>query len=323
MSGPDRSEPSKDHDAQPPAWARAPLRVLRRAYRFMHSTDVDDWEDALIHSDRAIEVAVGSYVGLPERVRKRQVPREMSERARSSKFPEKLAFLEWYLDVRGEPHEQLLNDAAHYHSLRNPAYHASTGFIPAADDVEGAFNTALTVFRALFGFDPLPALRSGLPVDTSPNHTPTKSPGIGRPGNLSSPEADGGRGYRRRPGNLEQLMARADDWNVGRGVRALIAAAEGCGLVQRVTYNSVNFYSPSDRRISLLIIGPDWHGGGRVLIYLAQGAAFERDFPWMSGPEHDRLFGPENKRVLSGDDGIKFAGQIRRALRCRDIPSAD
>jgi hypothetical protein len=321
VSGKLQSDPSADLASSPPAWARAPLRVLRRAYRFMRSTDADDWEDALIHSDRAIEVAVASYVSLPERVRKRQVPREMSERARSTKFLEKLAFLEWYLQAIGELHEELLNDAAHYHTLRNPAYHATTGFIPAADDVQGAFTTAATVFRALFGFDPLPAVQAAVPVEEAPRSVaPSGQAKVGSP----ALQAEAGpRRYRRRPGNLEQLLARADDWNVGIGVRALTRAARDCGLAQRVSYKSVNFYSPSDRRISLFIVQPDWHDGGRVNVYLALGSAFERDFPWMTRAEHDRLLGGENKRVLSGDSAITFAAQFKTALRCPEIPSDD
>ena len=131
-----------------PPWARAPLRVLRRAHRFARSGDEDDREDALIHADRAVEVAVATYVGLPDRVRRRQIPREQSQQARGSNFPEKLNFLEWYLEEIGHHDRELLEYAAHYHLLRNPAYHATTGFIPAVEDVDGALWTATEIFPA-------------------------------------------------------------------------------------------------------------------------------------------------------------------------------
>jgi hypothetical protein len=277
----------------------------------MQSDDEDDREDALIHSDRAVEVAVAAYAGLPDRVRRAQIPREQGDKARGSSFPEKLNFLEWFLSTRDRAAGTLLEDAAHYHSLRNPAYHATTGFVPAMEDVQGAFSTAVEVFRALFDFDPMPMLAAS--VETAPPRAAETRASYG----VDETNKRAAKAYRRRPGDWDQLVARATDWGVGPGLRALKSAGEAVAMVPRVTYHTLTLYSPLDRRITLIWVTPDWRNGGRLRVGVAGFEKFLAAYAGLTGEQYRRLVDGETPRMLTSDDAVAFSRRLARILSAR------
>ena len=137
-----------------------------------------------------------------------------------------------------------------------------------------------------------------------------------RPVPRQSPKAESGarRAYRRRPGNLTDLLARADDCGVGDAMRAMMDVLESAGLPGRVSHYFMTYYSPSDRRHSLFVVGPDGDRGGRLTVYVAVPASLELDFPWLDAATHARLLGTENRRTLTAVEGLQLAEALRRAL---------
>lgn len=142
----------------PPPWAEYPYSQLARARQELESDDDEYRRDALIRADRCVEAAVKAFASDPPRLRAGLViPREQSEKARGTQFPQKLEFLEWLFDARTQPLPRLIQELDYYHNLRNDAQHASTGFVPTRAHVQGAIRAAGELLYELYGVRPLTA----------------------------------------------------------------------------------------------------------------------------------------------------------------------
>lgn len=129
-------------------WADGPQEILDLATRLLDDDTEASIRLAMIVVDNAVELIIGTYLGLPTRVTGIRVPRRRLEEA-SQSFPDLLDALEEFASDRltAVP----LGDIEWYHRLRNQLYHNGNGLTVARRTVEVYVQIATALFESLFG----------------------------------------------------------------------------------------------------------------------------------------------------------------------------
>ncbi|HEY6763979.1 MAG TPA: hypothetical protein VI386_04345, partial [Candidatus Sulfotelmatobacter sp.] len=103
----------------------------------------------MISVDNAVELAVKTYLGLPERARGTKGPGRRELEAASESFPALLDVLGQYAADKLSGVD--LSDVEWYHRLRNQLYHSGNGITVERSRVEGYFQIGSLLFENLFG----------------------------------------------------------------------------------------------------------------------------------------------------------------------------
>jgi len=106
----------------------------------------------MISIDNAVELAIKTYLGLPERARGSKGPSRSELERASGSFPELLNLLDQSAQDKLTGVD--LDDIEWYHSLRNQLYHSGSGITVDRGRVEAYFQIAALLFENLFGAPP-------------------------------------------------------------------------------------------------------------------------------------------------------------------------
>jgi len=106
----------------------------------------------MISIDNAVELAVKTYLGLPERARGSKGPGRKEVDEASESFPALIELVERHFGSRLRTIDLAAIDW--YHRLRNQLYHSGNGITVDRDRVEAYFQIASDLFESLFGFPP-------------------------------------------------------------------------------------------------------------------------------------------------------------------------
>jgi hypothetical protein len=118
----------------------------------------------MISIDNGVELAVKTYLGLPDRARGTKGPGRRELEAASESFPALLDLLDQYAADKLTGVD--LSDVEWYHRLRNQLYHSGNGITVDRSRVEAYFQIGSLLFENLFG--------SALQIDDSSTvHTKT------------------------------------------------------------------------------------------------------------------------------------------------------
>lgn len=103
----------------------------------------------MISVDNAVELAVKTYLELPERAYGSKGPSRRDLEAAIESFPSLLDLLNQRAGARLTGVDP--GDVERYHRLRNQLYHSGNGITVERARVEAYFQIALTLFENLFG----------------------------------------------------------------------------------------------------------------------------------------------------------------------------
>lgn len=133
-------------------WTVGPLELLQHASDHLRLGGDFDRRIAMISIDNAVELAIKTYLSLPERARGSKGPSRSELDSASHSFSALLSLLEQYAQDRLTGVD--LNDIEWYHRLRNQLYHSGSGITPDRERVEAHFQIAALLFENLFGSPP-------------------------------------------------------------------------------------------------------------------------------------------------------------------------
>jgi hypothetical protein len=133
-------------------WTDGPRELLQHAADNLRLGGDFDRRIAMISIDNAVELAVKTYLGLPERVRGFKGPGRKELETASESFPELLDLLDRTAANRLAGAD--LGDVEWYHRLRNQLYHSGNGITVERSRVEAYFQIATALFENLFGTRP-------------------------------------------------------------------------------------------------------------------------------------------------------------------------
>jgi len=129
-------------------WTDGPRELLQHAADHLRLGEDFDRRIAMISVDNAVELAIKTYLGLPERARGSSGPGRKELEAASESFPSLLDLLDRHAADRLTGVD--LGDVEWYHRLRNQLYHSGNGITVERARVEAYFQIALTLFENLF-----------------------------------------------------------------------------------------------------------------------------------------------------------------------------
>lgn len=113
---------------------------------------------------------------------------------------------------------------------------------------------------------------------------------------------------------LDSPLAIADEIGIGQHLRRVVAVAEELGLVPRPDRYSVMVSPPSDRRVMLFTVWPQWDDGGSFRIWKSP-AAFARYMPGVSLEAARAALGSsDGPGLLPATDVEAFLAAVRRLL---------
>jgi hypothetical protein len=133
-------------------WTDGPRELLQHAADHLHLGGDFDRRIAMISVDNAVEIAIKTYLGLPERARGTKGPGRKEIEAASESFPGLLEVLDRHASEKLTGVD--LNDIEWYHRLRNQLYHSGNGITVEKARVEAYFQIAALLFENLFGVPP-------------------------------------------------------------------------------------------------------------------------------------------------------------------------
>lgn len=130
-------------------WVSGPKELLEHAIQHLPLGSAFDYRIALISIDSAVELAIKTFLGLPERARGTKGPGRKELDQTSLSFPDLLDLFEKHASDRIQGFE--LGDIEWYHRLRNDLYHNGNGITVDRDKVDGYLQIAQVLFQSLFG----------------------------------------------------------------------------------------------------------------------------------------------------------------------------
>jgi hypothetical protein len=132
-------------------WISGPRELLVHAFEHFKSGTSFGHRIALISVDNAVELAIQTYLGLPERSRGAPGPPKKELDDARGRLPALLNLLEKYAAelIPGIN----LGDVEYYHRLRNMLYHEGNGIAVEPDKVEAYLEIARLLFQSLFAVD--------------------------------------------------------------------------------------------------------------------------------------------------------------------------
>lgn len=130
-------------------WVTGPKELLEHAIAHIPGGSSFDFRIALISIDNAVELAIKTFLGLPERSRGAPGPSRRELDQASQSFPELLDLLEKHASAKIQGCD--LGDIEWYHRLRNDLYHNGNGITVDAAKVDSYLQIAKLLFEALFG----------------------------------------------------------------------------------------------------------------------------------------------------------------------------
>ena len=133
-------------------WTEGPRELLQHAADHLRLGGDFDRRIAMISVDNAVELAVKTYLGLPERVRGAKGPGRKDLEEASESFPALLNLLDQHAGSRLSGID--LGDVEWYHRLRNQLYHSGNGITVERAKVEAYLQITLSLFENLFGERP-------------------------------------------------------------------------------------------------------------------------------------------------------------------------
>ncbi|MEE9159864.1 MAG: hypothetical protein V3U60_15955 [Gammaproteobacteria bacterium] len=133
-------------------WTDGPRELLQHAADHLGLGEDFDRRIAMISVDNAVELAIKTYLGLPQRARGTKGPGRKELEAASESFPALLDMLDRYAADKLTGVD--LGDVEWYHRLRNQLYHSGNGITVERARVEAYFQIALALFENLFGYVP-------------------------------------------------------------------------------------------------------------------------------------------------------------------------
>jgi hypothetical protein len=130
-------------------WSEGPRELLQHGADHLRSGGDFDRRIAMISIDNAVELAIKTYLGLPERARGAKGPSRKELETASESFPGLLDLLNQYAAQKLTGLD--LSDIEWYHRLRNQLYHSGNGITVELSRVEAYFQIACLLFENLFG----------------------------------------------------------------------------------------------------------------------------------------------------------------------------
>jgi hypothetical protein len=131
-------------------WSEGPRELLQHAADHLRLGSDFDRRIAMISVDNSVELAVKTYLGLPERARGTKGPGRRELETASESFPALLDLLGQYAADKLSGVD--LSDVEWYHRLRNQLYHSGNGITVDRSRVEAYFQIGSLLFENLFGF---------------------------------------------------------------------------------------------------------------------------------------------------------------------------
>lgn len=132
-------------------WTEGPRELLQHAADHLQLGGDFDRRIALISVDNAVELAIKTYLGLPERSRGSRGPSRRELDAASESFPALVEMLDQFARDKLTTAGVDLGDVEWYHRLRNQLYHSGNGITVDRARVEVYFQIASALFQVLFG----------------------------------------------------------------------------------------------------------------------------------------------------------------------------
>jgi hypothetical protein len=127
-------------------WTSGPGEILQHGLTLLRTDSDVNRRLAMIAIDNAVELTIKTYLGLPKRITKLQIPRKDFNEIAGS-FPALLDALERYASdkIRGID----LGEIEWYHRLRNELYHQGNGLTVERQKVEVYAELASVLFKNL------------------------------------------------------------------------------------------------------------------------------------------------------------------------------
>lgn len=129
-------------------WTDGPRELLQHAADHLRLGGDFDRRIAMISIDNSVELAIKTYLGLPERARGTSGPTRREQQTASESFPALLDLLDQHGSDRLTGVD--LGDVEWYHRLRNQLYHSGNGITVDRARVEAYFQIASALFVSLF-----------------------------------------------------------------------------------------------------------------------------------------------------------------------------
>lgn len=130
-------------------WTDGPRELLQHAADHLRLGGDFDRRIAMISVDNAIELAIKTYLGLPDRARGNKGPGRKELEMASESFPSLLDLLDKHASDKLNGID--LSDIEWYHRLRNQLYHSGNGITVERAKVETYFQICQVLFESLFG----------------------------------------------------------------------------------------------------------------------------------------------------------------------------
>lgn len=129
-------------------WVDGVIELLGHAIVHINKASDFDCRIAFISIDNAVELTIKTFLALPKRVRKHNVPSRKELQDAENSFPMYLDLLEKY--ATDKPITFELSDIEWYHRLRNQLYHNGTGLTVEKSKVEAYYEISKNLFELLF-----------------------------------------------------------------------------------------------------------------------------------------------------------------------------
>ncbi len=133
-------------------WTAGPKELLEHAFEHLAKGNPFDFRIAMISIDNAVELAIKTYLGLPERIRGSKGPSQKRLQEAVSSFPSLLDLLEEF--AIGRLSSLDLGDIEVYHRLRNTLYHDGNGITVDPEHVDSYLQIAKVLLNNLLGIAP-------------------------------------------------------------------------------------------------------------------------------------------------------------------------
>lgn len=129
-------------------WVSGPQELLDHAKEHLETGSGFDLRISFISIDNAVELIIKTYLGLPKRIRKSDVPPRKKLADASGSFPDLLDLLEEYGADKLEGID--LGDIEWYHRIRNTLYHDGNGVTVGKEKVDSYIQIAVILYNSLF-----------------------------------------------------------------------------------------------------------------------------------------------------------------------------
>jgi len=133
-------------------WVDGPTELIQHAVDHLDAGGDFDRRIAMVSIDNAVELAIKTYLGLPERIRGSKGPSRKEFAECSESFPLLLDLLQKYSSDRIVDFS--LEDIEWYHRIRNQLYHSGNGITVELSKVETYLELGIILFKNLFGTNP-------------------------------------------------------------------------------------------------------------------------------------------------------------------------